>query len=217
MSKTFFCADTHFYDPNIILYESNRLNALVEYITANNLTNRFLSEVNNDNNDLKELIKDILINDFETKDIVLDYYSLMIIEKWNSVVSKDDFVYFLGDYTIDYNKGIKVGKLLNGHKTIILGNHDFIDRSNYNLDVERYFKECSFERVEFNPIILKNWFVLSHEPIEYINEYCPFFNIYGHVHSSELFQTSTKHSLCVCLDRHNFIPQECEIYNKCEK
>lgn len=46
----------------------------------------------------------------------------ILINNWNSIVSPDDIVYDLGDFS--FGKYSKYEKLLNGHIFHILGNHD---------------------------------------------------------------------------------------------
>lgn len=55
----------------------------------------------------------------------LDEMNATIIERWNSVVGKDDQVYHLGDFAMgqkQFHAGF--GQALNGKKTLIRGNHD---------------------------------------------------------------------------------------------
>ena len=152
-------------------------------------------------------------------EILLYYQTEMMIERWNEVVGKDDLVYFLGDFGFKNKQGLEeIGRRLNGHKVIILGNHDERHHNEdgsikYNATVERHFKAAGFERVEFNPIILKGCFILSHEPLYYMNESMPYYNIYGHVHSNPIYKTKTENSCCVCLDRWDYYPIEIEEYN----
>jgi calcineurin-like phosphoesterase family protein len=48
-----------------------------------------------------------------------------MIERWNSVVGKDDIVYHIGDFAMG-NKDLapEIVRRLNGYKVIIAGNHD---------------------------------------------------------------------------------------------
>lgn len=154
--------------------------------------------------------------------VLLYYQTEMMVERWNEVVNKDDFVYFLGDFGFRNKQGLEeIGRRLNGHKIIILGNHDDIHHNEdgsikYSSTVEKHFKAAGFERVEFNPIILKGCFILSHEPLYYMNESMPYYNIYGHVHSNPIYRTKTENSCCVCLDRWDYYPIEIEEYNSYE-
>lgn len=52
-----------------------------------------------------------------------------IVENWNSIVSKDDKVYLLGDVMLNDNiMGFKLLESLNGDITIVSGNHDTLTR-----------------------------------------------------------------------------------------
>lgn len=188
------------------------LKEVIEGIYNNN--NFYFSDYSKEEND------DLFNLQNEQKQVILDYHNEMLINKWNDVVNSDDVVYFLGDFAFkNKNKAELIGKRLNGNKIIILGNHD--DRKHnadgsikYNSSLEAHFKSAGFERVEFNPIVLKGCFILSHEPLYYMNDSMPYFNIYGHVHSDPRFKTKTSNSFCSCLDRHNYKPVELEEYNK---
>ena len=165
-----------------------------------------------------EKLRQILIKD-QIK-VILKYQTEMLIDKWNKVVKDDDLVYFLGDFGFGNDKELEeIGRRLKGHKTIIIGNHDGRKYNSdktiiYNSTLIKHFKACGFERVEFNPIILKGCFILSHEPLYYMNESIPYFNIYGHVHNNPMFKTKTENSLCACLDRWGYKPIEIKEYNE---
>lgn len=50
----------------------------------------------------------------------------ILIKNWNSVVKKNDVIYHLGDFAFHYDEQ-KLKDLLsklNGHKVLIIGNHD---------------------------------------------------------------------------------------------
>lgn len=53
-----------------------------------------------------------------------DEYHTLLIEKWNSVVSKRDITYILGDVTMEKALHYPLLDKLNGIKKVILGNHD---------------------------------------------------------------------------------------------
>lgn len=131
-----------------------------------------------------------------------------IIRRWNKVVSKNDIVWILGDITLSGNKEYIKDKIsrLNGRKRLIMGNHDICS--------DDFYRECGFEYVSKWPIIIHDFFVLSHEPMQYMGENCPLFFIYGHVHNDEKYQTWTEHSACVSITRHNYVPVEIAAYNK---
>ena len=56
----------------------------------------------------------------------IEEHDQTIIDNWNSVVNQDDTVYVLGDIAMgmDPDKLEDYLKKLNGHKRLILGNHD---------------------------------------------------------------------------------------------
>lgn len=80
-----------------------------------------------------------------------------IIDKHNEIVSKDDIVIFLGDFCFktEYIKDITIK--LNGHKYLILGNHD-------SADLVKRYPNLGFEGVFLTPIKIGNKY-LSHEPL----------------------------------------------------
>lgn len=75
---------------------------------------------------LSSMIRDgYLPEDFKREDIpeekLLKIHDDFMVDKFNSVVSKDDTTLFLGDFAF---KGLDIAKRLNGYKILILGNHD---------------------------------------------------------------------------------------------
>lgn len=120
-----------------------------------------------------------------------------IIQNWNSRVKKEDIVWFLGDFTLGHDKEVikNLFMQLNGQIHMIRGNHDKLTKKDY--------LECGVVFFSDTSVILKNHFILSHEPIEEKTEY---FNIFGHVHSSPLYATKTAVAQCVCVERQNYTP-----------
>lgn len=117
----------------------------------------------------------------------------MIVSNWNDVVNENDTVYLLGD----------VGKLnrvheLNGIINLVKGNHD-------NQTIESY-KVNGINMVYDLPIVLKEFFILSHEPISYIQPNGVFANIFGHVHNSPHITTYSNRHYCVSVERINYKP-----------
>ena len=187
MGKVYFVSDLHFNHKNILIYKPSRLKMVLEYLAKER------PEEYGDYDFDSILMKYKVDSDFQR--FILAVHDSLLIEKWNNVVKNDDTVWFLGDLGLG-NSGIvkSLVQKLKGHKKMIMGNHDMNNISYYN--------ECSFEFVSPYPVILKKKFVLSHAPLED----CPFFNIYGHVHSHEDYSTSTENSQCVCIERQEFMP-----------
>ncbi len=103
-----------------------------------------------------------------------------LLSKWNEVVSTDDLVFYLGDFSMSKEAYTKILPQLNFKKMIfILGNHD---RKNALGDIER-FKHLT---IGYNA---KKYF-LTHRPIDAHDEYP---TICGHVHEKwKILKTGDK-------------------------
>lgn len=103
-----------------------------------------------------------------------------LIANWNSVVSDDDTVYFVGD--VGYNGGFvpcRILERLQGHKHLIRGNHD----TGYEDAplLYRYFESVTdFWEIDDGGIHI----ILSHYPILYNKRG---YMIHGHLHDSDQF------------------------------
>lgn len=101
-----------------------------------------------------------------------------MIEKWNSVVKPNDYVYHLGDVTFFYGYGFEVlMKSLNGRKRLILGNHDKVKGTKLldffeKLDLWKGFKEYNF--------------TATHIPLMLQSLRDGAYNVHGHVHQNSL-------------------------------
>lgn len=125
----------------------------------------------------------------------------IIISNWNKVVKRDDRVFMLGDFALcGKDKIIEIGQKLNGRKVLIMGNHEGASLSTYY--------NAGFEMVSKFPIIFQDFFILSHEPIEFLPLNTPFVNIFGHVHNDMRFPTITPRGACVSVERWNYMPVE---------
>lgn len=102
-----------------------------------------------------------------------------IIEKHNSVVSDNDKVYFLGDVGFSIkNLGQHLSRM-KGHKRLILGNHDYPEKKDFEFYFQHFEKVMESRRM--GPI------VLTHRPI-YIgaHENRIKANVHGHIHEKNL-------------------------------
>lgn len=121
-----------------------------------------------------------------------------LIEKWNSVVGKDDIVYHLGDFALgNITKVSEYRKQLKGKIFLIQGNHD-----DYN--IKRYY-EAGFDKVYDKPIIYQDFFILSHRPL-FVTESMPYANIYGHVHNNPEYTDYSSNTFCVSAERISYTP-----------
>ena len=121
-----------------------------------------------------------------------------IIKRWNMMVNKDDIVYHLGDFAfVNKEATQEIVSQLNGRIRLIRGNHDTHNN--------QWYRDCGFEEVYDHPIIIKDFVVLSHEPMPFVMNQV-YVNLYGHVHTSPMFETWGKQSACLCVERHNYQP-----------
>lgn len=101
-----------------------------------------------------------------------------MVEKWNSVVKPQDYVYHLGDVTFDY--GPRFNELmsrLQGKKRLIVGNHDKIWNPNLMRWFEKAFLWKGFK--EYN-------LTLSHMPLKEGSFRDGAYNGHGHTHGNVL-------------------------------
>lgn len=119
-----------------------------------------------------------------------------LISRWNSVVSDEDCVYVLGDFGAEGYE-TEVISALNGKKYLIKGNHDV--KSN------DYYRKAGFEEVYDHPIILDNFWILSHDAV-YINTNMPYANLFGHVHNSPVVKDYSDQHFCVSVERIDYAP-----------
>ena len=121
-----------------------------------------------------------------------------MIKRWNAKVTNNDVVFHLGDFCFGNKEMISaIISELNGKKILVMGNHD----RGHNV---KYYLDCGFDEVYNYPILYKEFFIFSHEPITYLK--APFISCYGHIHGSPNYPTFTKNSVCCCVERWNYTP-----------
>jgi calcineurin-like phosphoesterase family protein len=115
-----------------------------------------------------------------------------IVNNRNDTVSENDIVWFLWDLGDNsfFSK-------LNWKKYLVKWNHETEDN--------KYYRELWFIEVYDMPVILDNFWILSHEPL-YVNANMPYANIFAHVHLDPKYKTVSKQSFCVSCDRIGFKP-----------
>lgn len=125
-----------------------------------------------------------------------------LIENWNSIVTDEDTVYVLGDFSdyADAKKEAEILGKLNGTKILVMGNHD-------THRTAQEWREIGFAECYPMPVIYRNFFMLSHEPL-YINSNMPYANFYGHVHANPSYKDASKQSVCVSVERIDYTPVE---------
>lgn len=122
-----------------------------------------------------------------------------LIKRWNAVVGSNDIVHHLGDFCFGKKENIaSILPRLNGKIDLVLGNHD-----HHKIG---FYYEAGFHRVYDKPIVLRNFYILSHAPLEWVSNNGVYANFYGHVHDSQVYNTVTARSCCVCVERWNYTP-----------
>lgn len=122
-----------------------------------------------------------------------------LVKNFNSVVSPDSVTWFLGDFCMGPKQKEKIPEFrakLNGKINIVLGNHDHHS--------VKFYYDAGFDRVYDRSVIIRDFIVLSHAPMEFVK--APFFNCYGHIHDCASYKTWAKDSCCVCVERHGYKP-----------
>lgn len=123
-----------------------------------------------------------------------------MIEQWNSVVEEQDKVFVAGDFSFySKKKSEEICRKLRGRKFLITGNHD--------TEKLQFYTDIGFEWAYDHPIILDNFWIVSHEPM-YINTNMPYANIFGHVHGNPEYSDYSKQSICVSVERIEYRPIE---------
>ena len=101
-----------------------------------------------------------------------------MIKKWNDKVRPQDFVYHLGDVTFQYHKEFNdLMSRLNGHKRLIVGNHDKIKQPALHIWFEKIMLWHGFK---------DNNFTATHIPLRLDSLRDGAFNVHGHTHANNL-------------------------------
>ncbi len=117
----------------------------------------------------------------------------IMIQRWNSVVSPQDKIYHLGDVFFGSEESANaILKALNGHKRLVVGNHDNLKSKVLHMN----FEKISMWRKLDN-------FLMTHVPVHPStlgeNRFTgrQMINIHGHVHQNPSPDGPYK---CVCVD-----------------
>ena len=73
-----------------------------------------------------------------------------MISRWNQLVSADDTVYYLGDFSLSVDAVESIIPQLNGKKFLIMGNHDLCHPANKKraLPAREFYLRIGFESIE---------------------------------------------------------------------
>ena len=118
-----------------------------------------------------------------------------MIERWNKVVKPQDKIYHLGDVTFRVNQLARIMCRLNGHKRLLVGNHD--DPKNFELT--RWFDKVTLWR-----IFKDENFICTHVPIRQDQfRYKVEYNVHGHIHQNVI---DDEQYINVCVEQTNYTP-----------
>ncbi len=125
-----------------------------------------------------------------------------MVERWNAVVKPQDKVYHLGDFVIN-KKWIDIGKMLNGHKRLVIGNHDPIDTH------LAAYQAAGFEK--FYSVVEKfKGMVLTHVPIHPMTVGRWKTNLHGHIHEKTVWIGGTSEPdyryINMCVEHNGYAP-----------
>lgn len=108
----------------------------------------------------------------------------LIINNWNSVVSKHDIVFHLGDFAFgSFKKAKNVVEKINGEIYLIRGNHDRHSKT--------WYKKLNINAISpFDITINDKRYYFSHKPDKHLPE--NMINIHGHWHENCPFMYTTE-------------------------
>jgi len=123
-----------------------------------------------------------------------------LIDYWNAIVGPKDKVYHLGDFSMSKN-WLYIADRLNGHKRLILGNHDTAPMSEY----AKYFVKIGAYG-QFDNM------VLSHIPV-HTNQVSGRYkaNIHGHLHGGSI---NDPRYFCASVENINYEPMAYDVIKK---
>ena len=146
---------------------------------------------------------------FKTMDEMIE----KIIENWNKNITNDDHVYVLGDVFFRYEGNMrKLLQKLNGHKHLIIGNHEKQLLKNkqalYIFDSVDYYKEI-VDTLNGKQVQV----IMCHYPmVEWNGYFRNSIHLYGHIHNNTTNDTykimkKIKNAYNVGADIIDFTPQ----------
>jgi calcineurin-like phosphoesterase family protein len=118
-----------------------------------------------------------------------------MISRWNAVVKPQDKIWHLGDVTFRPEKFARIASRLNGHKRLLLGNHD---------DARCFEVMRWFDKVQLWRIFKDENFVCTHIPIlsgQFRHKVQ--FNVHGHLHQNVI---DDPQYINICVENTNYTP-----------
>ena len=116
-------------------------------------------------------------------------------DNWNTRVKPQDKIYHLGDVTFQYHAPFQnLMSRLNGHKRLVVGNHDKLKQPG----LVKWF-----EKIELWRGFKSENFTCSHLPLRLDGLRDGQFNVHGHTHQNNL---SDPHYINICVEQTGYKP-----------
>ncbi len=122
-----------------------------------------------------------------------------IIQNWNSVVKPQDHVYHMGDVTFRPNMFARIACRLNGHKRLLVGNHDDVK----NLELSKWFEKIMLWRMFKDENFTATHVPLPKDQFRYKVKY----NLHGHTHQELIDDPAYINN---CVEHTNYFPRSLE-------
>tara|TARA_B110000967_G_C18609046_1_gene423022 strand:- start:21 stop:527 length:507 start_codon:yes stop_codon:yes gene_type:complete len=129
------------------------------------------------------------------------------ITQWNSVVSKRDTTYILGDVTMEKSSPYHLLDRLNGIKHVVMGNHE------RRQDVRKLLEHVD----SVSGVVSYKGLILTHCPIHPmdLDSFRYHKNIHGHIHKKQVMlemwtNIPDNRYICVSCERVDFTPKTLE-------
>lgn len=130
------------------------------------------------------------------------------VEKWNSVVGKNDNVYVLGNFSVDPVSFTSINSILNGKKVFVVGEHD---------EYLKTLKSLNFLNIHNDQIVVLDEFkcVLSYWPLrtwknKQVEKGDSYVNIYGF--NSGLVEPDNLSGSCAVNEKFGNKPINLDLY-----
>ena len=121
-----------------------------------------------------------------------------MVNNWNNTVRPEDHIYHLGDVVIG-RKHLQIIRRLNGHKRLVLGNHDIFT-------VEEYL-DVGFEKVYGVRVWPKHGYIMSHIPLHPDQlKSRNWINLHGHLHVNHVKGPDAERYKNVSVEQINYTP-----------
>jgi calcineurin-like phosphoesterase family protein len=128
----------------------------------------------------------------------IEEHDAELVKRWNSVVTKRDTVWHLGDVCFGA-RNLHILEQLNGYKKLVLGNHDIYATEEYL----KYFARV-YGCYEFKGMLL------SHMPVAPSQFSRYYLNVHGHLHAKTLTAVDKRYINVSC-EQINLTPISLDI------